>query len=167
MRKAVFILVTLSIFVFASVPAESTDLSQVDAKIKKITSYLDKPGGPGSDGKIMFALLLEAILETTPDTSFPPEFSENMEKAKEIADSTSLLNPDGKDYLDKAYRLINDGKDYQMPSSISSIQDAVENAKIELNSARKDLKAGKTDSCVIKLLGVAVMIVTPMHKELL
>jgi hypothetical protein len=163
MRKTVFILTILSIFIFMSVLAEATDKAEVNAKIKKIASYLDKPGDPGSDGKIMLTLLLEAILETAPDTGFLPEFTENMEKAKDISDSTSLFNPDGAVYLHKAYRLINDGKDFQMPSSISEIQDAVNYAKMELASARKDLKVGKTDSCVKRLLEIAVMIVTPMH----
>jgi len=167
MRKTVFILAILSIFILMSVLTGATDLSEVDAKIKKIISYLDTPGGPGSNGKIMFTLLLESILDTAPDTSYPPEFIANMEKAKDIADTTSLFNPDGIDYLHKAYRLINDGKDHQMPDSISEIQDAVDYAKMELASARKDLKAGKIDSCAKRLLEIAVMIVTPMHKELL
>ena len=73
------------------------------------------------------------------------------------------MRSDGAVYLHKAYRLINDGKDFLMPSSISEIQDAVNYAKMELASARKDLKVGKTDSCVKRLLEIAVMIVTPMH----
>ncbi|MFC2165250.1 hypothetical protein ACFLT2_09670 [Acidobacteriota bacterium] len=164
MRKTVFILAILSIFIFMSVLSGATDKDEVAAKIKKIASYLDKPEVSGSDGVIMFTLLLEAILEAAPDTSFPPEFTENMEKANDIADTTSLFNPDGIAYLSKAYRLINNGKDHQMPDSISEIQDAVDYAKMELTSARKDLKAGKIDSCVKRLLDIAVMIVTPMHK---
>jgi len=166
MRKTIFIFAILSFFIFMSVLAEASDLSEVDAKIEKVASYLDKPDGPGSDGKIMFTLLLEAILEAAPDTSFPPEFTDNMEKAKDISDTTSFFNPDGAVYLNKAYRLINNGKDHQMPSSVSKIQDAVNYAKVELASARKDLKVGKIDSCVKRLLDIAVMIVTPMHREL-
>ncbi len=165
MKKTLCILAILLIFTFMFALADATDLSEVDAKIEKISSYLETPGGPGSEGKIMFTLLLEAILETVPDTSFPPEFADNMEKAKDISDTTSLLNPDGAAYLNNAYRLINDGKDHQMPSSVSKIQDAVNYAKVELASARKDLKAGKIDSCVKRLLDIAVMIVTPMHKR--
>jgi len=51
-----------------------------------------------------------------------------------------------------------------MPSSISKIQDAVNYGKMELATARKNLKVGKTDSCVKKLLEIAVMIVTPIHR---
>ncbi len=163
MRKTIFILAILSIFIIISILVKATEKADVDAKIEKIASYLDQPGGPGSDGKIMFAMLLEAILETAPGTDFPPEFSKYIEKAKDISESTSLFNPEGTDFLHKAYRLINDGKDYQMPDSISKIQDAVNYAKMELASARKDLKVGKADSCAKRLFGIAVMIVTPMH----
>lgn len=149
-----------------SLLAGATDKAKIDKKIKEIVSYLDKPGGPGSDGKIMFALVLEVILDIAPETSFPPEFISNMKKAKDIADSTSLFNPEGVAHLHKAYRTTNDGKDYQIPGSISKIQDAVDHAKLEFASAREDLKADKTESCVKRLLGLAVMIVTPMHKEL-
>ena len=164
MRKTVFILALICIFVLMSGFVEATDQTDVDTKIKQVASYLDKPGGPGSDGKIMFALLLEAILQAAPDTGFLPEFVENMKKAKEIADSTSLFNPDGVVYLHKAYRLINSGNNFQMPGSISEIEDAVNYIRMELATARKNLKVGQMDACVKILLNVAVMIVTPMHR---
>ncbi|NIO48214.1 MAG: hypothetical protein GTN73_02065 [Candidatus Aminicenantes bacterium] len=164
MRKTVIILAVISIFVFISNCVESTDKAEVDAKIKEVASYLDKPGGPGSDGKIMFTLLLEAILQVAPETGFPPEFIENIEKAKDVSDSTSLFYPDGVVYLNKAYRLVNSGNDFQMPSSISEIQDAVNYVKMELATARKNLKVGKTDSCVKGLLEIALMIVIPIHQ---
>jgi hypothetical protein len=165
MRKTVFILTIILIFVLISNFVKAADKAEIDEKIKKVASYLDKPEGPGSDGKIMFTLLLEAILEATPETGFPPLFAESMEKAKDISDSTSLFNPDGAVYLHKAYRLVNSGNDFQMPSSISEIQDAVNYAKMGLAEARKNLKIGKTGLCVKKLLEIAVMIVTPMHKK--
>ena len=165
MRKTLFILAILTVFILMSVHAEEVDKEAVAAKITKIASYLDKPEGPGSDGVLMFTMLLEAILETAPGTNFPPEFTENMKKAKEISDTESFLSPDGVVYLHKARRLINDGKEFQVPSSISEIQDAVNYARIELGWARKYIDLGKNEDCIRKLLDVAVMIVTPMHKE--
>jgi len=166
MRKILFILLVLSIFILIDNFVLGMNKNEVDAKIKKIVSYLEKPGGPGSDGKIMFTLLLESIIQAAPETGFPPEFIENMEKAKEISDSTSLFDPDGTVYLHKAYRLINSGRDFQMPDSISDIQDAVNYCKMLLATARKNLEVEKFDECVKNLLDVAVMIVTPMHKQI-
>jgi hypothetical protein len=163
-RKTLFILTVLSILVLIVNFVEPVDKSEVDAKIKKIASYLEKPGGPGSDGKIMFTLLLESILQAAPETGFPPEFTENMKKAKEISDSTSLFDPNGVVYLHKAYRLINSGRDFQMPDSISEIQDAVNYGKMVLATARKNLTVDKIDDCVRNLLEIAVMIVTPKYR---
>jgi hypothetical protein len=164
MRKTAFILAPVLIFVFTFGFAQSTQKSDVAAKIKQVASYLEKPGGPGSDGKIMFTLLLEAILQAAPDTGFPPEFVENIEKTKEISDTTSILNPDGVVYLHKAFRLVNSNQDFQMPGSIHEIQDAVNYVRMELATAEKNLRVGKADDCVRKLLGAAVMIVTPMQR---
>jgi hypothetical protein len=163
-RKTLFILTVLSILVLIVNFVEPVDKSEVDAKIKKIASYLEKPGGPGSDGKIMFTLLLESILQAAPETGFPPEFTENMKKAKEISDSTSLFDPNGVVYLHKAYRLINSGRDFRMPDSISEIQDAVNYGKMVLATARKNLTVDKIDDCVRNLLEIAVMIVTPKYR---
>jgi hypothetical protein len=93
------------------------------------------------------------------------EFGENIEKAKEIFEAKSILDPEGVGHLRKAYRLIHSGKDFEMPSQISSIEDAVEYAKVRLAAARKDLKAGRFDECVQKLVEFTVMVVTPMVKH--
>jgi len=166
MRKVLTAFAILLIFVLFSVFVEAVDKDAVAAKIKKIASYLDKPEGPDSDGVLMFTLLLEAILETAPDTIFPPEFTEYMKKAKDISDSESFLSPDGVVYLHKARRLINDGEDFTMPDAISQIQDAVNYARIELGWARKYTDLGQNEDCIRKLLDVAVMIVTPMHRKI-
>ncbi|MBM3293398.1 MAG: hypothetical protein FJY82_02615 [Candidatus Aminicenantes bacterium] len=68
MRKTLFILSVLSTFILMASFVEAMDKSEVDSKIKKIESYLEKPGGPGSNGKIMFSLLLESILQAAPET---------------------------------------------------------------------------------------------------
>lgn len=162
MRKTISILSLIFILVFASGSVEATYRADLDAKIKKIASYLDRPGGPGEGGKLMVTLLLEAILEAAPETKFPPAFVENMNKAKEISDSTSVLDPDGIVFLHKAYRLINSGSDFEFPSSIKEIQDAVNHIKGELTAAREKLKSGQTDACAKILLEAVLMIVTPV-----
>jgi hypothetical protein len=164
MKKTVFILMLIFGFVLMSSLVEAADQTDVDTKIKQAASYLEKPGGPGEEGKTMVTLLLEAILQAAPDTGFPPEFVQNMEKAKEISGSTSVLNPDGIVYLHKAYRLINSDNDFEMPGIIKEIQDAVNYIRMELATARKKLGTGQMDDCVKILLEATLMIVTPMHR---
>jgi len=165
-RKTLFILSVLSIFIWIVSFVEGTDRSDLVAKIEKIKSCLERPGGPGPDGDMMFTWLLESILQAAPETGFPPEFTENMRRAKEITYTKSLFNPDGFVYLNKAYRIINDGHDFQMPGSISDIQDAVNYARVKLASARENLKVYKIDidACVKDLVCVAVMIMAPSHE---
>jgi hypothetical protein len=164
MKKTVFTLGLIFCFVLMSNLRAAADQTSIDAKIERVISFLDKPEGPGKDGKTMVTLLIGVITEAAPETGFPPEFAENMEKAKEISDSTSVLNQDSIAYLHKAYRLINSGNDFEFPSSIKEIQDAVNYIKGELATAREKLKSGQTDACIEILLEVTLMIVTPVQR---
>lgn len=165
MKKTTFILAVLAVFILAVGSAEAMDKAALEAKIKTIASYLEKPEGPGSEAKTMFTLLIESVLQAAPESGFPPEFTENMKKAKEIFDSTSIFNPDGVVYLHKAYRLVNAGQDFQTPASVKEIPDAVNYIKMLLATAIKNLKVDKIGDCVRNLLETAVMIVTPKIRD--
>ena len=162
MRKALTLAVALT-GLFLAGQMEGADKAQIDEKITKAISYLGKPGDSDSDGKMTFKLIMDAISLAAHETKYPSEFGKNVEKAKSIFDATSILNPEGLVHLRKSYRLIHSGKDFEMPSHISSIADAVDYAKVQLAAARKDLDADKADECTRKLVEIAVMIVTPMH----
>lgn len=164
MRKRFFSTAVLFVCFFLAGQVEATDKAEIDAKITKAVSYLGEPSDPSSDGKMAFKLVIEAISLAASQTKFPSEFGENIEKAKDIFESTSIVNPDGVAYLRKSYRMINSGKPFEMPSDISEISDVVDYAKVQLAAARKDLKADKADECIRKLVEIAVMIVTPMHQ---
>ena len=164
MKKTAFMLGLIFFFVFMPNLGAAADQTSIDAKIEQVISILDKPEGPGEDGITMVTLLIGVIAEAAPETGFPPEFAENMKKAKEISDSTSVLNQDSIAYLHKAYRPINSGSDFEFPSSIKKIQDAVNHIKGELATAREKLKSGQIDACVKILLEVTLMIVTPIQR---
>jgi hypothetical protein len=164
MKKTAVILVLVLGFAVMFSFGEAAGQTAIDAKIKQVISYLDKPEGPGEDGIAMVNLLLGVILEAAPETGFPPGFAGNMKKVKEISDSTSVLNPDSIAHLHEAYRLVNSGTDFEFPSGIKEIQDVVNHIKGELATAREKLKAGQTDACVKTLLEVALMIVTPVQR---
>lgn len=164
MKRTAFILALIFGFAVMSSFGEAAGQTPIDAKIKQVISYLDRPEGPGECGIAMVTLLLEVILEAAPETGFPPEFSQNMKKAKEIHGSTSILNQDGTAYLHKAYRLVNSGTDFEFPGRIKQIQDAVDHIKGELAAAGEKLKAGQTDAGVKMLLEVVLVIVTPVYR---
>ncbi len=164
MRKTACFLSVLSILILIVNAIEAMDKSKVDAKIKGVSSYLERPGGPGSCAKIMFTSLIESILQVGSGTEFPPEFIKSIEKAKQISDSTSVFDPDGVACLKRAYRLINSDHDFQMAGNISGIQDVVNYAKTLLDAARTNLKADNLKECVKSLLDVTMMILTPIQR---
>jgi hypothetical protein len=149
---------------FLAGQVEAADKAEIDAKLKEAVSYLGDTDDPES-GKKTFELVMEAISLAASQTTFPPEFGENIDKANDIFESTSIVNSEGTAKLRESYQLINSGKKFEMPSSISSISDAVDYGKVQLAAARKDLKADNVDACVRKLVEIAVMIVTPMHRQ--
>ena len=165
MRRALTLAVAVTVVLLAG-HIEGADKAQIDAKITKAVSYLGKPGESDSDGEMAFKMTMEALSLVAPETDFPSEFAENIDKAKGIFDSTSIVNPEGIAHLHKGYRLINSGKDFEMPSHISTIEDAVDHAKVQLAAAREDLEEDKADECTRKLLEIAVMVVTPMEATL-
>jgi len=164
MKKSFFIVVILSLML--AVFLAGMDTRPLLTKIEKIKSCLERPGGPGPDGDLIFTWLLEAILEAAPETGYPPGFAENIKKAKESTDAKVLFNPEGFVYLNKAYRLINDGRDFVMPDSITSIQDCVHYARVKLASARENLKPYKLDlaACVKDLVCTTVILTAPRHE---
>lgn len=141
------------------------DWAEVDEKIKEAESLLGKRSEEGSEAEKAFKLMMEAIALASPGTSYPSEFGQNIDKAKALFEAKSIVNPDGVAHLRKAYRQIHEGKNFEMPSQISSIEDAVQYGMEQLAAARKDLKAGKADECIRKLVEITVMVVTPMHKH--
>lgn len=164
MRKTALALVTCVVLMVSSTPMAAADKAAVDNQIEKVTACLDNRDAPDS-GKVMVQSLVNAIALAAPETSFGEELVDHVAKAKEIFAVTSVFNPDGVEYLHKSYRLTHSGKDFRMPDSIVEISDAVDLARKQLATARKDLKADRMNESVQKLLEVTVMILTPKEKE--
>jgi len=165
MKNRLFIFMVITLIVFSTGRTEAiTDTEKIDAKIKKAADYCLDPES-GKDCNEGFKFLVDAIIMAAPGTEFPAEFGEKMSEAKNLFDSTSIFHEKGIALLNECFNLINSGKEFQMPDSISSIEDAVEYARIKIDAARKYLKQGETSECVKILLEVAVMIVTPMEKS--
>jgi len=67
--------------------------------------------------------------------------------------------------LKESYLLANAGETFQMPESISSVEQTAEYARQQIESARKNLKRGEIGKCARGLLEVALIVVTPMKKS--
>jgi len=140
---------------------KAADTAAIDAKIKQASEYLSKP--EQEEGGVRgLKLLTEAIALAAPETGFPSEFSEKISAAGKEFLPGALSLEDGAGLLQESYRLINHGKDFQMPPSISSMEQAKEYVRIQTDKARSYLAQGKTAEFARALLEVALMIVTPI-----
>jgi hypothetical protein len=161
-RQFVFLFI-LFILVPAGCCRAVSNTEKIDARIKRaIDSWVD----PKSFDSCItgFKLLIDAIILAAPETGFPAEFKENMSKAKKLFNSSTVLNPEGLALLNDSYRMINSGKDFQMPGDLSNPDDALKYASQRAEMAREHLKKGKTHECIKIILEVVIMYVTPVKK---
>ena len=159
-RQFVFLFI-LFILVSASCSRAVSNTEKIDARIKRaIDSWVD----PKSFDSCItgFKLLVDAIIIAAPETGFQAEFKENISKAKKLFNSSSVLNPEGLALLNDSYRMINSGKDFQMPGHLSNPNDALKYASQRAEMAREHLKKGQTHECIKILLEIMIMYVTPV-----
>jgi len=167
MRNKIFIFALLFIVMLSlSWTGMTVDIEKIDEKIDAAMSHFFGPATPGADSTKGFIYLIDAIEMAAPHTGFDEEFTAKIKEANNLFKSTSIFNEDGVALLHGGYISINSGMDFEMPTKISSIEDARDYARKQVISAKKSLKDNDFDESVKLLLEVAVMIVTPMEKEL-
>jgi hypothetical protein len=171
MKKKVFIFAVMvgvvTLFCLTAVYAENKLAGDVDAKIQVFSdSLLAGNPPPREECKKAFNALIEAMVLTLPQAGCPAEFNNNITKAGELFKKNGIFVPDGAQALREAYRIVNDGKDFQIPGDLKEINDAVEYCKKWVNMSRENLKQGKMRDAVKDMLNAAIMVVTPMEKKL-
>lgn len=140
----------------------SVDVAAIDAKLKMAADYLVGPQRGEGGAEKGFKLLIDAIALAVPDTTSPDALGKKIQTARLRLNDRSILDDEATAQLRGAYRLASSGKEFQMPAGISSVEQAVEYAHRQIDTARTCLRQGKIDESVKILLEVAVMIVTPM-----
>ncbi len=165
MRKTmIFILVTSLLFGSCQKKA-ATNTGEIEAKIQSAKDYLLSGERPGKDAKKGFRLLVEAIEMASSEAEFPDSLGKKISEARRLFELNSIFDQKGIALLKESYLMANDGVEFQMPETISSIQQAVEYARQLIGSSQRHLKQGKNDAGVKDLLEVALMVVTPMKKS--
>jgi hypothetical protein len=137
------------------------DTAPVDAKIKLAVEYLLKSNNTEVEAQRGFIALVEAIVLTAPESGYPEEFGKKIAEAKKRFESGSITDEKGITLLRDSFLLINSGKGFYPPAGISSIEQAVEYCRKQIEFARGSLKQGKINQCAKALLEVALMITTP------
>lgn len=167
MKNKLFIFLLLFIFMFSiSWTGVRMDIDKIETKIDAAISHFFGPATPGADSKKGFIYLIDAIEMAAPHTGFGEEFVGKIKEANALFKSTSIFNEEGVALLHGGYSAINSGKAFEMTGEISSIEDARDYARKQVVSAKQYLKKSDFDKSVKLLMEVAVMVVTPMTKEL-
>ena len=138
------------------------DAAAVDLKIKLAAESLLKSDNSELEAQRGFKALVEAIALTAPESGYPAEFGKKISDAKKCFESGSITDEKGIALLKDSFLLINAGKEFRAPAGISSIEQAVEYCRKQIEFARGSLKQGKIDKCAKALLEVALMVTTPM-----
>jgi len=157
---AVFLLVATTLGQ-AATTARPDDLAE---KIQKASALL-LDSEKSEDKNQGMRLLVEAVDLAAAGGSFPAGFQDEVRGALEIFRQGSIFDPQAGDKLRKAYTLLNAGKSFQIPAEVSSIDQAVEYGRAQIQSALIQVKAGKNADAVKPLLEVVLMVITPMEAQ--
>jgi hypothetical protein len=161
MKNEIFALLGIGLAAFLSVCGEPVvENAKIDAEIQKAAAYFLNPK-PGEDRRTGLALFVQAMIMAAPRTSYPGEFGAKLHEAKRNFDRGSYLDARGIALLKEAYLLTNAGRAYQFPQSVTSMEEALEYLRVNVDRAREELKLGKIDACVKTVLEITLLIVTP------
>ncbi len=164
MRKTMIFMTVVFLLFGSCQDKAATNAGDVDAKIQSAKDYLLSQEGPGKDAKKGFKLLVEAIEMASSEAEYPASLGKKISEARRLFETNSIFDQKGVALLKESYLMVNDGVEFQMPETISNIQQAVEYARQLIGSSQELLKQGKNDECVRDLLEVTLMVVTPMKK---
>lgn len=160
MKKRLPVAVSAIILALLFCPAlKAGTMEHADAKIKKALQHL---GGEAGDCKKGFVIMVDAIVTILPQTTYPEQVKKKLVKANDLYRENGI-NLEGNELLNEAYRSINDGRAYAFPK-IKTIDDARDLAIKNMTLARKELKKGRVNDAAKRLLGIAIMVVTPVEK---
>jgi hypothetical protein len=153
------LMLVVTMFGLAGTPTGQDALAE---KIQKAASLL-LDSEKSEDMTQGFLLLVESIDLAAAGGSFPAGFQDEIRGALGILRRTSILDQQAGEKLRKAYGLLNEGKSFQIPAEISSIDQAVEYGRVQIGSALEKVNAGKSGDAVRPLLEVILMVITPME----
>jgi len=161
-RKVTALAVFLLVATTLGLAATTTRPDDLAEKIQKASALL-LDSEKSEDKNQGMRLLVESVDLAAAGGSLPAGFQDEVRGALEIFRQGSIFDQRASDKLRKAYALLNAGKPFQMPTEISSIDQAVEYGRAQIQSALTQVKAGKNADAVKPLLEVVLMVITPME----
>jgi hypothetical protein len=164
MKQALKFTLTTALLALSFAPGlTGLDKAKVKAEIQKAVGHFMDPNLRSSDCQTAFLLLVGAVEQAAPESGFPASFGATITKARQVFESTSIMNRDGVNLLNEAYAAINDGLAFRFPEQLTG-PDAILAYSEKLSAgAQKSLEAGQTGAAVKSVLEILLMIVTPVQ----
>ncbi|MFB0566942.1 MAG: hypothetical protein ACETWK_14850 [Candidatus Aminicenantaceae bacterium] len=166
MKNRLFVLFVALYMVLWFVRIEAfTKTEDIEKMIKTASGVLLDRSSSRDEIRDALLQLLDAAIITMPQTDYSDEAKAKIEVAKHEFSKKSFFSEKGHQYLSLAYRLMNNGKKYQLPEEeIYPIERAVEYCKKLVNSAIASLKEGPDGHTTMLLLELVIMVVTPIPR---
>jgi hypothetical protein len=164
MKRAFILgLITLTLLMPLALTASGLDTAKVKADIRKNASYFLDTGAASADCEAAFLGLVGTVERAAPESGFPASFGKAVSEARELFESTSILNANGIRLLNDAYLAANDGRRFSFPKGLTGIESIRAHAGRLCEASLQDLDAGRTGAAVKSVLEILLMIVTPVQ----
>ena len=169
MKKSLFIVAVVFIFIFMTKTETAGESLDVEAQIEQATQVL--LGDSASREQIVQALsqLIDCAAILSKKSKYGEEIKSTLDIAKNEFKNESLFSDKGRQKLSFAYRMLTNGQKYQPPKELDEFitpQQATEKARTYIEKlvaqALKDHRAGNHLQTSQKLVELVLMIVTPI-----
>lgn len=169
MKKLSTIALIAFTFLLVSVPALSAEENEPEALIARARAVVLTPD-PGRDA-ITKALVdvLDASLLILPKTTYASEFKSRVDAVRIMFAEGAIFEDKARQYLGLAYKLVSGGNAWKIPEELTasgpgskSIEQATKICAKLLDSALAAHKAGRSEESVRDLLGMVILVVTPI-----
>lgn len=169
-RQRTSVLIAI-VALLAAIPAAGIAQTGPEALIARVRAVVMTPD-PGCEA-ITGALVdaLEASLLILPRTDEAGETRSRIEGAKKVVEAGGLLSDDAYRDLGLAYGTVSGGKAWTIPEELKDAKEPAKGIELAvkicgrlLDSALAAHKAGRSEEAVRDLLGMVILVVTPIEK---
>lgn len=108
---------------------------------------------------------LVKIMTRASAAGFPDGFHLRLSRVAGLMTDGELPGPEACRLLHEAWQLTNDGHEFRMPDGLSTIEQIRSYIREEIQSAGRLLQTGQKGPGTFKLLGVVLMVITPVERD--
>jgi len=109
--------------------------------------------------------LLQSASGISAAAGFPAPTQERLDSVVALYEGGGFLEPENVAAVHRAYESVTGGRAFVFPQSVSSIEEARDHGRLQIQKALGALDAGRPKEAVQEVLGFVLMVTTPMKQE--